>query len=1181
MKKLTLFLTTLFCAGVLLAGNTKKTVDQVSTAVEVSADVDYIITSTTPFVSGGSVNITNTEHAVVIIKGIKPSKVISSWLKYVKINGATASNGSNCQVKMYGRGAIIFPYSKDIKPLTVYSEQNFGGTSVNNFGLENSGGFMNTLSEEKLNNQIRSFKLKRGYMVTFSTRKEGRGYSRCFIADQEDLEVSELPVVLDKSISSYRVFHWYNAHKAGLASDTRAEANDAVNASWCYDWGTGVNRLPDVECVPNHIYEDWPSPSSCGSVTYSCHMKTNNEPGNSADDHPQDVATVLANWENLMRTGLRLCSESSHDGSMNHLKAFIDSIDARGWRCDLLDLHCYWPAGTFNNLDWYSNNYGNGRPIWISEWVWGASWNHNGFWAAVSDPNSVSEANQNTLYNGTKPILDVLNSNSKVERYAYWNSEAAGTHIYHDGNLTKLGEYYATMDDGLGYKAANEFIPKNPRQYDPSDLSAKYDKNSGKVSLTWHERNGEYNALMDIQVKRAGTASWKTVQEVALEEDESDYNVAVEGKDGDKFRVRLLDVNNVERFTNEATAVNEDLAYGDGVTIVVDGTAQTMYLGGNQFVNGDFELGFYDWTNGAGEPLSTPYFQVVPAGGVDGGAYLQCYGSSADKMHAQSVRKLINLKSSTCYYLSASGCNNDPDNQILSTTSNEAQELFKKIKMPAVSSWATQGVSFKVASEKYLMVQLRNLAGVAMFDEFMLCELFATQEEALADALAWEKMRAEAVIGINTRYPALNESLQQAMTSATDALQLQSQINEVLDEMHNGERRALAASLVTDEEKNMPFEATAEHYQYNTLVSNPTFASSADWTKCGNYTGGDQRTATHAGMSAWNAWWSLPVSGNEDKTMGIMQTVSHLEHGLYALEVKATTQHLCETDQHAYLSLPETETTIQSLPIHFGKLDLPGLADADRLETLATSYLYVEEGASAEIGFIGSKQGAVDKQWMPSGNPTGKGDNREGWWVATDFRLRFVPMKRYESDSVGWGTLCLPAAFIIPDNVTLYEVTGIYDDKYICINPVTEPRAGCPYIYKANEAHAALSFFEQGETVASPMTNVNGLRGFFAANNALVREGSLLLKGGRWITTGKENRPALQSFSANIYKRDNLPVLSTWEGEMMPIDGAELSIESVAAEDADPSYYNLQGQPVVNPGSGFYICNGKLIKRLF
>ena len=487
-----LLLLSLFTMSQAEGHNSVITIPQVTESVTLTDDVDYVITDATPFTTTGSVNIQNTDHAVVIIKSIKPSKVISSWLKtHVFINGEQAADGTNCQVKMYASGAIILPYAKNIKPLTVYSEQNYGGESCNDFGLENSDGYMNTLTDAKLNNKIRSFKLKRGYMVTFSTRKEGRGYSRCFIADKEDLEISTLPAILDKTISSYRVFVWQNAKKAGLASDTRKEANAAVNSSWCYTWGVGENMLPDFECVPNHIKEDWPTSRECGRVTYSCHMKTNNEPGNSADDTPQDVATVLANWENLMRTGMRLCSESSHDGSMGHLKAFIDSIDARGWRCDLLDLHCYWPTDKFNNLNWYSSYYGNGRPIWISEWVWGASWSNNGAFA-VSNRDDYKGNWQNN-YNGTKPILEVLNANSKVERYAFWNSEANCSKIYLDGQLSTLGEYYATMGDDLGYNPANEYIPKNPPMKAPTELKAFYDKNTHQVTLRWHEMNGEYN----------------------------------------------------------------------------------------------------------------------------------------------------------------------------------------------------------------------------------------------------------------------------------------------------------------------------------------------------------------------------------------------------------------------------------------------------------------------------------------------------------------------------------------------------------------------------------------------------------------------------------------------------------------------------------------------------------------
>lgn len=549
LKLFTLAMLTAFSLAI-SAANTKTTVTQVSNSVELTTDVDYVVTSTTPFTTAGSVNIVNTEHAVLILSSLKPSVVISTWLPNIFINGEQAQNGVNCQVKMYGRGTIVFPYASDFKPLTCYTEQNFGGESVNNYTEGSSGGFMKTLGATTLNNKIRSFKLKRGYMVTFAIGTGGWGYSRCFIADQADLEVSSLPAILDQRISSYRIFKWVNAHKAGLASDGRAVANQALNTSWCYDWGQGNDsNLPDTEWVPNHIYEDWPSAATCGGVTGSCHMKTNNEPGNSSDDHPQDVATVLGNWQNLMRTGMRLCSESSHDGSMNHLKAFIDSIDARGWRCDILDLHCYWASGTFNSLTWYSDNYGNGRPIWISEWIWGASWNRNG---AFGD--GVTNAQ---ILSNTKDLLTLLNNNSRVERYAYWNSESKAK-IY-DNGLTSLGEYYATMDVGQGYNPNNEFIPKETRLEGLGTLTDTYSSKKGTVEFEWTDPNGDLMATITLQCKGPGETKYTDVASITPKDRNSangvsyTHTITVTEPGAYTYRVQAVSYNGKTFRTNDVT----------------------------------------------------------------------------------------------------------------------------------------------------------------------------------------------------------------------------------------------------------------------------------------------------------------------------------------------------------------------------------------------------------------------------------------------------------------------------------------------------------------------------------------------------------------------------------------------------------------------------------------------------
>ena len=57
---------------------------QVKGNVSITQNQDYVITDQTPFSSVGCINIENTEHAVVIIQEIKPSKVIKGWLDHVK-----------------------------------------------------------------------------------------------------------------------------------------------------------------------------------------------------------------------------------------------------------------------------------------------------------------------------------------------------------------------------------------------------------------------------------------------------------------------------------------------------------------------------------------------------------------------------------------------------------------------------------------------------------------------------------------------------------------------------------------------------------------------------------------------------------------------------------------------------------------------------------------------------------------------------------------------------------------------------------------------------------------------------------------------------------------------------------------------------------------------------------------
>ncbi len=198
------------------------------------------------------------EEAWLFFDNVKPSVVMNKYSSSIKINGVAMNpyNAANCRIVVYKQGAVIIPHPSGYQPLETFTELNFSGNTqkhtVDQYYTNSPVSDIPASRVEalKYDNSIRSFKLKRGYMATFANEPNGMGYSRCFIADAEDLIINQLPAELDGKVSFIRVFPWEWVSKKGWVGTYQEsqgaglqyvdEQSDKTNSTWYYTWGASV-----------------------------------------------------------------------------------------------------------------------------------------------------------------------------------------------------------------------------------------------------------------------------------------------------------------------------------------------------------------------------------------------------------------------------------------------------------------------------------------------------------------------------------------------------------------------------------------------------------------------------------------------------------------------------------------------------------------------------------------------------------------------------------------------------------------------------------------------------------------------------------------------------------------------------------------------------------------------------
>ncbi len=171
----------------------------------------WVTNSTTPL-SGCTINL-NSIDAWLFLTGVKPSVVASTYLGQIKINNAGAVADSNCRVVQYGQnGAVVIPQGSTFQPLTVFTGHQFTGTATSYSQWTYYTGTAYT--------NISSFKLKRGYQAVLAQSANGANFSKCYVAQDGDLEIGVLPTTLDKQVQFIYVTPWRWTSKKGIAGQS-------------------------------------------------------------------------------------------------------------------------------------------------------------------------------------------------------------------------------------------------------------------------------------------------------------------------------------------------------------------------------------------------------------------------------------------------------------------------------------------------------------------------------------------------------------------------------------------------------------------------------------------------------------------------------------------------------------------------------------------------------------------------------------------------------------------------------------------------------------------------------------------------------------------------------------------------------------------------------------------------
>lgn len=470
--------------------------------IDRSDAIDIHVTANTTPISGSTTINLGSDQTWLIIDNITPSEVISSYLKYVKIDGKAARNGTNCRVAIYLNGAAVIPL-----PTAAMTCQGTDGEFTLASGTHKDLG--------NRNNTMTSFVLRRGYMATLASGTSDGGYSRVYVADHSDVRV-ELPAALYKRVSSVYIKPWQYLSKKGWGNTSGTSGADQLRATWFWSWSAGYSSTNNMEYVPcrQHLY--WPSASDVNNKTQSAALSIN-EPEHSEQHESSDCSCggTISAWkaytltDDFKASGGRIGSPQPTD--LSYLTEFCQFVDNMANRCDFTVTHAYWDLASYSEKDyanWFCNTQckniwnNTGRPVWLTEMEISASWNNN----------KVTSYEQNRKY--LQVLLQKMEECPWIERYCIYGTDMWQTYMFYEANpskgLTPAGQVYRDHRSTFAY---NVDYTKVPTFWTPSlktpTIATHINEADMTLAVTVKNANTDMTDIMAIQRLNRENGQWE------------------------------------------------------------------------------------------------------------------------------------------------------------------------------------------------------------------------------------------------------------------------------------------------------------------------------------------------------------------------------------------------------------------------------------------------------------------------------------------------------------------------------------------------------------------------------------------------------------------------------------------------------------------------------------------------